>query len=389
MKQLSRRLVVFVTTIILSLAQANVNAHERPPATMGSSTITISVHSSLRATSYSILEIQGLQISKEIGRARTIIGQEDACWDDMDVELRQDGQKSHYLLAYSGQLWDKDAHEMLNLPRETSDKLLKYAETLRARHYGNLVGWEEAERTIARKNVFTITDLETGLSFRVQRRAGSDHADVQPLTKEDTAVMKRIYDGRWSWKRKPIVVTYGSHRLAASMNGMPHGGDGIPENGFSGHFCVHFQGSTSHKSKYPDSAHQLMIYKAAGNVRPYLDSIPPRVLAESFVEAIYQRDTLMLRRIWTTIPQDKLAYFEREMANLVSIRIRSTSRKQENTDPMAEVQGLTAEVRLPIAVHQQGHSDRNTEYRIECRRDSEQSPWRVVNVATDYSSLMP
>ncbi|MCC3377949.1 hypothetical protein LKX83_33445, partial [Cohnella sp. REN36] len=70
--------------------------------------------------------------------------------------------------------------------------------------------------------------------------AGKYHADVQPLTKADTKIMKQIYNGKWSWKRKAIVVKKDHHYYAASMQGMPHGGDGIPDNSFSGHFCIHF-----------------------------------------------------------------------------------------------------------------------------------------------------
>lgn len=61
--------------------------------------------------------------------------------------------------------------------------------------------------------------METGLQFQVQRRAGKNHADVQPLTKQDTAVMKQIYQGKWSWKRRAILVRKDDQFLAASMHG--------------------------------------------------------------------------------------------------------------------------------------------------------------------------
>ncbi|MCM3080108.1 hypothetical protein [Brevibacillus invocatus] len=35
-----------------------------------------------------------------------------------------------------------------------------------------------------------VIDLETGQRFQVQRRAGSRHADVQPLTRNDTMILK-------------------------------------------------------------------------------------------------------------------------------------------------------------------------------------------------------
>ena len=42
--------------------------------------------------------------------------------------------------------------------------------------------WEEVNEILPKYSKFTVVDMETGLEFRVQRRAGSNHADVQPLT---------------------------------------------------------------------------------------------------------------------------------------------------------------------------------------------------------------
>jgi hypothetical protein len=98
----------------------------------------------------------------------------------------------------------------------------------------------------------------------VQRRGGSKHADCQPLTAEDTAVMRKIYGGQWSWARRAIVVSLDGKHMAASMNGMPHGAGAIKNNDFDGHFCIHFLNSRTHESNKLDSAHQAMVKKAAG-----------------------------------------------------------------------------------------------------------------------------
>jgi hypothetical protein len=90
---------------------------------------------------------------------------------------------------------------------------------------------------------------------------------VQPLTAFDTAVMREIYGGRWSWARRPVLVEVGGHRLAASMNGMPHGAGSIGGNDFPGHFCIHFLLSEVHRSGRVDPQHLLAILAAAG-VRP-------------------------------------------------------------------------------------------------------------------------
>lgn len=129
---------------------------------------------------------------------------------------------------------------------------------------GELVDWSKANKIFALYSKATITDVDTGLSFKVQRRGGSSHADVQPLTKTDTATMKKIYGGSWSWNRKAIIVNVGGRRLAASMNGMPHGEGAIKDNNFPGHFCIHFQNSKTHGTKRVDPAHQAAVKKAAG-----------------------------------------------------------------------------------------------------------------------------
>lgn len=129
---------------------------------------------------------------------------------------------------------------------------------------GDLIPWSEANRIFAMYDRALITDVETGLSFGVQRRGGSKHADSQPLTAEDTDIMKKIYGGQWSWERRAIVVTVDGRNLAASMNGMPHAAGAIQNNNFDGHFCIHFLNSRTHGSNQVDAAHQAMIQKAAG-----------------------------------------------------------------------------------------------------------------------------
>lgn len=159
-----------------------------------------------------------------------------------------------------------------------------------------MVPWEEVKELVPNKSKFTIIDVDTGLKFNVQRRAGNKHADVQPLTKADTKIMKEIYNGKWSWKRRAIIVLYGDQMFAASMSGMPHGA-GALLNGFRGHFCVHFYGSTTHRSKNMDIPHQIMILKAAGKLDEYINTLGPYELIDIFTVAINQRDQYIFELI--------------------------------------------------------------------------------------------
>jgi hypothetical protein len=156
-----------------------------------------------------------------------------------------------------------------------------------------MLSWEKVDKIIPNKTKFTVIDMETGKTFHVQRRAGSKHADVQPLTKKDTKVMKEIYDGKWSWKRRAALVLVNDQLIAGSMHGMPHGA-GALQNGFPGHFCIHFSGSTTHRSKNPDFSHELMILKAAGKLDQYINGAGPDEVIEVFAESINQEDKTLL-----------------------------------------------------------------------------------------------
>lgn len=155
--------------------------------------------------------------------------------------------------------------------------------------YGEYLPWEEAGQVFPRYAQATLIDFDTRLQFKVQRRAGDAHADVQPLTAEDTEVMKRIYNGRWSWKRRAVLVRLeNGRRVAASMHGMPHGAGAIRGNNFNGHFCVHFRGSTTHNSRRSDLSHQIMVWKAAGRVEKELQKTGAEQTIRVFFTALDQ-----------------------------------------------------------------------------------------------------
>lgn len=156
--------------------------------------------------------------------------------------------------------------------------------------------WEEVNQIIPKYTKFTVLDVETGMKFKVQRRAGSHHADVQPLTAKDTRIMKKIYGGKWSWKRRAIIVIHKDHWIAASMHGMPHGA-GALQNNFPGHFCIHFYGSTTHRTNSMDLSHMLMVLKAAGKLNEYLAKANPHDVIYAYFTAFKQQDERIVSKI--------------------------------------------------------------------------------------------
>lgn len=124
--------------------------------------------------------------------------------------------------------------------------------------------WNDSDiqSIFARDVVATITDVRTGISWQEVRKGGTRHADVQPCTASDTARLKKVYGGDWSWKRRAIWVTIDGKTYAASMNGMPHGQGSVSGNKFDGHHCIHFTNSRTHSSNKIDTNHQKMIRRA-------------------------------------------------------------------------------------------------------------------------------
>lgn len=193
-----------------------------------------------------------------------------------------------------GTLMQSDTRSMYLMPDQMKKEIDGFRRELANRHFGKPLTWVEADKAMPKGTVLSITDLETGLTFQGQRRAGSAHMDVQPLTKEDTAIMKTIYGGHWSWQRRAVLVGAPGVVAGASMHGMPHGGDGIPGNNFNGHFCIHFAGSITHGSSHSDPAHQAMAQKAAGRLEEYHKSLSPTATVELFLVAVNQKDSHLL-----------------------------------------------------------------------------------------------
>jgi len=144
--------------------------------------------------------------------------------------------------------------------------------------------WKEARYVFKRNSIAEVTDVSTQKSFKVKRTMGSNHADAEALTLEDTQIIKNIWGG-FSWERRPVIVEIDGRKLAASMSAMPHAGidsapafkvisnrsvgygrgenlDVIKDNGMDGHFDIHFLNSTRHKDGKKDPEHQTAIHSA-------------------------------------------------------------------------------------------------------------------------------
>lgn len=168
---------------------------------------------------------------------------------------------------------------------ETAIAVSKSQETKKASDYA-LKWFGKVEDVFARGDTATVYDIKTGKSFKIKRTYGTNHADCETLTKNDTAIMKKIYSGTWSWERRAVIVEVGGQKIAACMTGYPHAGsdkyaanrtlssrsggygrgtnlDAVKGNNMSGVFDIHFLGSRNHYNNKVDSKHQALVKEAA------------------------------------------------------------------------------------------------------------------------------
>ncbi len=205
------------------------------------------------------------------------------------LTLRSEAGSRDLWIAHHGRVYDPEREvylDALGLAGLLSPQIFR----LRDDFFGQLIDWREVHRDFHYDSEALLEDLETGRTFRIFRYGGIDHADCEPLTALDTAIMEDIYGGEWSWRRRAVIIHLDGRRLAGSMTGMPHMGYKIDDNDFDGHFCLHFKGSVIHGPRNVDDAHHVMYHKAAGEIRAIVEEPDPKKLATYLLSALGQLD---------------------------------------------------------------------------------------------------
>jgi hypothetical protein len=162
--------------------------------------------------------------------------------------------------------------------------------------YGEYIYWDKIKSKLENHPNLKIIDFETGLTWMVtvvnKDVINSLHADVEPSSILDKLKSSTLWGGD-SWEPRPVLVQMPNGILvAASIHNMPHAGlddapflskvenrsggygtgynrDYVKNNGMSGHVCLHFAGSRSHKTKSRIKVHQKAI-KIASNKKPFI-----------------------------------------------------------------------------------------------------------------------
>lgn len=104
-----------------------------------------------------------------------------------------------------------------------------------------LMWYDEIKPQLGSADILLVYEPSTNTSYRIRVYARGRHLDAEPYTIEDTALMKAAWGGEFSWDEKPVYVRLPSGVWCiASTHSMPHEENGLVDNGFVGHLCVHF-----------------------------------------------------------------------------------------------------------------------------------------------------
>ena len=107
-----------------------------------------------------------------------------------------------------------------------------------------------------------IYDISTGITVKIKRMGGHNHADVEPATAADTAKLLKIAGGSFSWDSHAVILWAGGKYVACAINTMPHGDQTITNNNYAGQFCLHMTGSTTHGTTTVNVNHQAAVNQA-------------------------------------------------------------------------------------------------------------------------------
>ena len=122
--------------------------------------------------------------------------------------------------------------------------------------------YEGGSSVLDRGDYATLYHCSTGITIRVKRMGGHNHADLEPATAEDTEKLLKISGGEFDWDSEAVILYSEGKYVACAINTMPHGNQTIDDNNYEGQFCLHMVNSRTHGSDTVNASHQKAIEKA-------------------------------------------------------------------------------------------------------------------------------
>ncbi|MGI6153758.1 MAG: peptidoglycan-binding domain-containing protein [Christensenellaceae bacterium] len=130
---------------------------------------------------------------------------------------------------------------------------------------GLLSSWENISPLFPEGSTATITDYNTGTTYKVQRTGGVNCAHVVTAQEADYDSYLYTFGGSSSWEHRPVLAEIGGQTYAASMFGMPTGGETTNASGMKGYTVLYFNNSKTDVMSIADEEHIIAIAAAAQN----------------------------------------------------------------------------------------------------------------------------
>ncbi|WP_066686980.1 peptidoglycan-binding domain-containing protein [Christensenella intestinihominis] len=127
---------------------------------------------------------------------------------------------------------------------------------------GELLSWENIDPLIPVETQFSVQDFNTGKTFQLIRTGGVNCAYVATPSPADYDTYRAIFGGGDTWEHRSVLVSVDGHTYAASLFGMPTGGDDLYGSGMQGHTFLYFNNSKTDVSALPDEEHIQAVVRA-------------------------------------------------------------------------------------------------------------------------------
>lgn len=202
--------------------------------------------------------------------------------------LKVDGIVGRNTIATMNSLSDIPKEETVQAEAEVAS-----AKETESNYNTNTLDWTwfgNVNSFIPRGADIKILDINSGEYIDMNRSYGSNHADCEALTAADTAKLKSVIGGSWTWTRRPVVVFYDGYAIPASLAPYPHAGndkakataytswrsggyggganlDAVKNNSMNGVVDIHFLGSKTHGSNRVEPKHQATVKAAAEYIK--------------------------------------------------------------------------------------------------------------------------
>lgn len=175
-----------------------------------------------------------------------------------------------YIVGRDGNYWrvetkDGDTTAYIKMSHTSASKVSvkKKPESTSWKDKVVVMDWYEGGSSVLDRGDYAyLYHCDTGIQIKVKRMGGTNHADLEPATAEDTAKLLKISGGKFDWDSEAVILHSEGKYVACAINTMPHGDQTISDNNYEGQFCLHMVNSRTHGSDSVNTEHQKAI-KAA------------------------------------------------------------------------------------------------------------------------------